>query len=124
MSVGLPDYYDRVNADLLRLLPPDARLIVEAGCGAGALGREYKRLHPQARYVGLEMSPEAAERARNFLDHVVVGNVEQLSASDAGVEPGTVDVLVYGDVLEHTIDPWSVLKKHLAWLRDEGHVLA
>jgi SAM-dependent methyltransferase len=124
MSVGQPDYYDRVNPDLFRLLPPDARLIVEAGCGAGALGREYKRLFPGARYVGIEMSPEAAARARRFLDHVAVGNVEQVSASEAGIEPGTVDVLVYGDVLEHTIEPWSVLKRHLTWLRDEGHVLA
>src|SRR5262249_38135876 len=40
------------------------------------------------------------------------------------LEAGSVDCLVYGDVLEHLIDPWALLRRHAAWLRPGGTVLA
>jgi 2-polyprenyl-3-methyl-5-hydroxy-6-metoxy-1,4-benzoquinol methylase len=58
------------------------------------------------------------------MDQVVVGDAENIEAADLGIEPGTVDCLVYGDVLEHMVDPWSLLRRQAAWLRPQGMVLA
>lgn len=117
-----PDYYGRVNQDLLRLIPADAHTVLEVGCGAGALGAAWKREHPQMRYYGIEAMEQPAEQAQQVLDHVVCADVEAVVDGFEDLLP--VDCLIYGDVLEHLRDPWSCLQRHSEWLRDGGTVLA
>jgi glycosyltransferase involved in cell wall biosynthesis len=111
---------DRFDADLLRLLPPDARLIVQVGCGRGALAQQYKQVNPQGRFVGLEENADAARTAAAHLDDVIVGNL----AEAVGIDEGTVDCLVYDGVLERLRDPWTVLRRQATWLKPGGVVLA
>ncbi len=124
LSGQSPDYYGRVNPDLLRLLPRDARVIVEVGCGSGALAAEYRRCNPRARYLGIEFHRPAAEQAAQVMERVVLGSAETVTPEDLGISPGDVDCLVYGDVLEHLDDPWGLLARQAAWLRPGGMVLA
>ena len=122
--MAVPDYYNRVNPDLLQALPPDARTILEIGCGTGVMAREYRRINPLVRYLGVEMNPDAAILAEEHIDRVLTGDVAAVDLGELGVEPGAVDCLVFGDVLEHMLDPWSVLAKLTPLLREGGQAVA
>lgn len=105
-------YFDNVNRDLLARADISARMVVELGCGTGALGAALKLRAPLARIVGVEIDAAAAERARAVLDAVVEGDIETpgtLAALDRALGGAPVELLLIGDVLEHLRDPWAAL---------------
>ena len=111
----VPDYYNQVNADLLRLMPPDADIVLEVGCGAGALAEAYRRINNRALYLGIEKNPEVAKiaLATGRIDQLIVGDVEEVEPLALGLSEGepSVDCLIFGDMLEHLVDPWVVLAR-------------
>src|SRR5262249_24959681 len=83
----LPDYYSRVNPDLLRWIPPDARVVLEVGCGAGAMAGAYRVINPTVCYLGIEKMPEAARAAESptRVDRVVTGDAELVQPEALGL---------------------------------------
>jgi SAM-dependent methyltransferase len=126
--MNLPDYFSRINPDLLRLMPPGAQTVLEVGCGAGALAEAYRRINPRVRYFGVEKSREAAEASRlsGRLDQVICGDIEVTELTELGLSESspTIDCLVFGDVLEHLVDPWATLARLTRLVRTEGQILA
>jgi SAM-dependent methyltransferase len=118
---AMPSYPDQPNSDLLERIPLDATIVLDVGCGAGSLGAAYRRLNPRARLLGIDQDPVAAELAAQRLDEVAVVDVEYDPLPFELDRP--IDCVVYGDVLEHLRDPWSVLRHHSAALSDEGTIL-
>ena len=100
--------------DLAALAPQDAREVLDIGCAEGGYGRTLKADRPGIRIVGVEPNPVLARRAREHYDLVVEAPVEQ-----ADLE-GPFDLANMGDVLEHLVDPWSVLKRIRDLLRPGG----
>jgi SAM-dependent methyltransferase len=118
VPVVRPDY---ANPDVLERIPLAARIVVDTGCAAGALGAAYLRRNPQARYLGIELDGSAAAIAATRLTGLFCGNAE---ADPMPFDvPDGVDCLVYGDVLEHLFDPWTLLKRQVEFLRPGGTVV-
>ena len=118
------DYFGNVNPDLLCRIPRSATKILEIGCGSGSLGAAYKSINPRSIYVGIEFDQEAALISQGRLNYVVCGDVEDQSLAIPVVNDEKYDCIIYGDVLEHLRDPWSVLQRHLGLLSDDGVILA
>jgi len=116
-----PDEYFRgLNLLLAGAVPQAVRRILEVGCAEGRLGAHLKSLDPSRTVIGLELEPGPAAEAAKRLDQVLVQDAE---ASLADLEPGSLDCILYGDVLEHFRDPLNVLLRHRALLAPGGTVL-
>jgi 2-polyprenyl-3-methyl-5-hydroxy-6-metoxy-1,4-benzoquinol methylase len=120
-------YYESVNADLLSMLPKDVRTVVEIGCGAGNFSAAYRFTNPGVRYLGVELFEEAAQKAVDKMDDVIIGNIEDtevFSELEEMLEDSRIDVLVFGDVLEHLLNPWDILAKFKQLMSPNGCCVA
>ncbi len=113
------DYYGSERPEVAALVPGFCRHVLDVGCGAGHLGR---LLRARGHHVtGIELVPEVADRARQVLDRVEVGDVE---ADGFPFGPGSFDAVLCADVLEHLFDPWRVLREAANLLSEGGLVIA
>jgi 2-polyprenyl-3-methyl-5-hydroxy-6-metoxy-1,4-benzoquinol methylase len=103
-----------LTAAVLAYAPQNA-VVLEGGVSSGY----FARVLTSAGMVvdGLELDPDAAERARQVCRHVWVGD---LQAVDDDELDGPYDVLLFGDTLEHIPDPAAVLRRLRTKLRDDG----
>lgn len=116
-----PDYYyANARRNLAERVPRTAREVLDVGCGNGATGALIAQL-TGARVTGIEIHPEVANVARQVLTEVHVLDVEAQALPFA---PHQFDCILFGDVLEHLIDPWSALKKLMKHLKPTGCVIA
>ena len=111
------------NAQLLELMPAGARTVVEVGCSSGALAREYKKINPSCRYVGIDVMPQYLPLALRYCDAVHALNIEQ--ADDAVLRDTLAgDCWVFGDTLEHLVDPWALLSRIRKVIAGDGCIVA
>lgn len=110
--------YTGRRGDVLSLVPESARNVLDIGCSNGSFGGALKESRA-CMVTGIELDGEMAAEAREVLDHVVVGDL-----NDAGLYdrlPGEpFDAVVAADILEHLVDPWSVVRVLADKLTDGG----
>ena len=100
-------YYDLRRADLVAELPQPIGRALDVGCGGGGVGLSLKAAGASS-VTGVETNEEAAATARAHLDAVHVMPVEEAIA--AGVLAAPFDTVCCYDVLEHLVDPETVVR--------------
>ncbi len=116
----LTPYPDYANPQLLEKIPLTAGTILDVGCAQGALGAAYLRRNPRARYLGIDSDAAALRIAGQRLTEVACVDVE---ADPMPFAVPKIDCIVYGDLLEHLADPWTLLKQHAGLLALDGTVV-
>lgn len=116
----LKGYHTVLRREILDLVPEKAKHVLDLGCGTGELGKAIKE-RQTCKVVGLEINKEAAAVAKKCLDDV---HIDNLNRFDPALSPNKYDCLIFADILEHLISPWSVLKKFADALTDDGVVVA
>jgi methionine biosynthesis protein MetW len=110
-------YFEHSRPEVRALVPEGAARVLDVGCGAGALGAALKE-ERELEVCGLELFPDAAAQARERLDTVVEGNLDELE--DLPFDRGHFDAMIFGDVLEHLHDPARLLRVLRPYLADDG----
>jgi len=86
-------YQQRVREDLLDLIPPDVRSVLDVGCGDGFV---ISGLDEKIEAVGVDLSAEALKHVRR--------PTKQASITELPFADGSFDLVMANDVLEHLGD--------------------
>jgi 2-polyprenyl-3-methyl-5-hydroxy-6-metoxy-1,4-benzoquinol methylase len=115
--VPLNERRHRAHAKLLAAVGTGKR-VLDVGCSSGYLAQPLSERGNTI--VGIELDPAAAREAERFCDRVLVGDVETM---DLAFEPGSFDVVLCGDVVEHLRDPVAALGRLRPLLKPGGRLV-
>ncbi|WP_396175825.1 class I SAM-dependent methyltransferase [Flavobacterium sp.] len=113
-------YYNNFRKEMLRYLPKDAKKVLDVGCGNGCFAEVIKNQN-SAEVWGIELMEQEANLAKQVLDKVFIGPCENFIDS---LPDNYFDVIYFNDVLEHLVDPYTVLKKMKSKLAADGVVIS
>jgi 2-polyprenyl-3-methyl-5-hydroxy-6-metoxy-1,4-benzoquinol methylase len=99
-------YYANERRDIVDALPRPVGAVLDVGCGAGGLERGLREAGA-TRITGVEVVASAAAAARERYDEVIEAPIEQALAQ----LEGSFDTVLCLDVLEHLVDPESVVRE-------------
>ncbi|MEJ2613821.1 MAG: methyltransferase domain-containing protein [Ignavibacteriaceae bacterium] len=114
------NYYENEREDVQKLINPGSRRILDVGCGKGRLGKILKEKF-NAEVWGVEYIEDIASFAAENLDSVIPGSIEDAIFK---LPDNYFDTIIFADVLEHLIDPYSVLEKIKSKLSKKGEIVA
>lgn len=94
--------------------------VLEIGCGMGASLLQIKNNFKNAKVYGIESNERSGEIAKGILD-VKIGNIESM---ELDYNEDFFDYIILGDVIEHLINPWEILRKLFKYLKPMGNIIA
>ena len=107
------------HAIIAKLVGADKN-VLDVGCATGYVARIL--IDQGCTVSGIEYDSEAAEQARPLLKELVIGDLNTMPLREAFPD-SAFDVVVFGDVLEHLMDPAGVLRQAAGLLAPGGSVV-
>lgn len=98
---------------------PSNSKVLDVGCSSGNFG-EVLINKKSCTVDGIELDKKDAKEASKKLRKVYVRNIETDSLKDIKKD---YDIIYFGDVIEHLIDPVSALKKIQEHLKPNGRIV-
>lgn len=120
MSNTHTSYYGFARPEVVAIVEPKGKRVLDIGCAGGAMGAAMLE-GGATEVVGVEVVPEAAKLAREKLTAVYQMDLEKLP--ELPYPDGHFDVITFADVLEHVRDPIAVLKHLRRYVKNDGAIV-
>ena len=116
------EYFTGTRLDVISLLPENpSQKVLEVGAGGGDTLTFIKQNNLAKEVVGFELFEIPDSNQKNeIIDKFIFGNIEE---KDIPLEDNYFDIIILADVLEHLIDPWTVIDKVSKHLKPDGKIL-
>ena len=114
-----PEAEDTSHVIVMQLVG-EGKTVLDVGCSTGYLAEALRG--QDCTVSGIEIDPEAAEKARSHMKDVVVADLDSQRLTSLGIAE-RFDVIVFADVLEHLKDPLSALRDAKELLNPGGCVV-
>lgn len=98
-------YYQGKREDMLKYIPQGTKKSLEFGCGFGGFSALVKERF-DAETWAVEIDKEAAQESAKRLDKVINGDATE---SLKNIPENYFDCIIFFDILEHLVDPYSLL---------------
>ena len=120
LSGGHQTYSSSIRSDILPLVDQNYSRVLDIGCSSGNTGVMLKEYGLCDYVIGVEPFEETSEMAKQRLDQVIVKPVEDAIHD---VPDESIDCVMCLDVLEHLVDPWTVIKQLGAKVKCGGVII-
>ncbi|WP_228851077.1 class I SAM-dependent methyltransferase [Aegicerativicinus sediminis] len=116
--------YIGLRTDLLELIEGETNLILDVGCATGVNGAYLLENDLASVVYGVEFDPDMAKEAEMCNTKVFCGdlNSEVFRKSIINDSP-LFDYIIFGDVLEHLLNPKDVLIDMKSRLKENGRII-
>jgi len=114
------DYYNHDRPEMLAYLPSGCKTLLDVGCGEGTFAGYIKKKENLEAW-GIELMEGPGKEAKKRLDKVFIGPCENFIEE---LPDNYFDAIYCNDVLEHLVDPYTVLSILREKLTDRGVVIS
>lgn len=118
-SKNFSSYYGAKRSEMLDYVPLEATTILDVGCASGEFGQLIKERNVTEVW-GVELNEKAAQVASQKLDKVICDSFSY----HLDLPKKYFDCVIFNDVLEHLVDPYSALTYAKELLNHRGIIIA
>jgi 2-polyprenyl-3-methyl-5-hydroxy-6-metoxy-1,4-benzoquinol methylase len=115
-------YFGTARSEILPFLPAKVARLLDLGCGTGATVALVKKARMVEWAGGIEIDGAAAEEALAHCERVFSGDAVS-QPFETEIAPGSLDLVLCLDVLEHLADPWRMVRRLSPLLAPRGRLI-
>ena len=112
-------YFEGERSNMLKYIPAGVRTTLEFGCGYGKFSSLIKNKFGAETWA-VELNSQAAQQAATRLDKVI--NADAMEALK-DIPDNYFDCIIFLDILEHLVDPYSLLVSVKTKLATKGVIV-